>query len=395
MSEPRVVVVGGGLAAVRTVQALHDLGLRGDVLVLSAEAEPPYDRPPLSKGHLLGTVTEDALRLLPPTAYADLGVQLRLGSEAVALDPAARTVTLADGATVPYDRLVIATGARARELPVLRDRPRAFALRTIEDSRRLAAAVRAGRPVAVVGGGFIGLEVAATARTQGCPVTVVEAQPAPLLGAVGPEVAAWLQAYHAARGVDFRCGATITGAIDAPGGGERLHLADGSTVDADAVVVGVGVVRDLDWLATAGLEVDGGLVCDHAGRTNLPHVFGAGDVVCHRTDQGTASIGHWTAAADSAHRAAHAVLGREAPTVPDDGFFWSDQYQLRLQFTGRITPDATFTVVDGDPGSDSFVAHYRSGASTTGVLAVNSPRGFLRGRMELRKARPTVAEVAG
>jgi 3-phenylpropionate/trans-cinnamate dioxygenase ferredoxin reductase component len=385
MSGPRVVVVGGGLAAVRTVQALHDLGHRGETLILSAEAEPPYDRPPLSKGHLLGTVPDDALRLLPPTAYSDLGVRLRLGCEVVALDPAARSVTLADGSAVAYGRLVIATGARARDLPVLRDRPGAFALRTADDSRRLAAVIRECRPVAVVGGGFIGLEVAATARTRSCRVTVVEAQPAPLIGAVGPEVAGWLQARHAARGVEFRCGTTVTGVADVPSG-ERLHLADGSTVDADAVVVGVGVVRDLAWLAAAGLEVDGGLVCDDAGRTNLPDVFGAGDVVCHRTARGQPLIGHWTAAGDSARRAAHAVLGLDVPPLPDDGFFWSDQYDLRLQFSGHITPDAEFTVVDGDLESDSFVARYRSGGRTTGVLAVNNPRGFLRGRVELRKA---------
>jgi 3-phenylpropionate/trans-cinnamate dioxygenase ferredoxin reductase component len=304
-------------------------------------------------------------------------------------------VTLADGSAVPYDRLVIATGARARTLPMLTGRPGVLALRTADDSRRLAGLLRDGGPVAVVGGGFIGLEVAAAARSRGCAVTVVEAQSAPLVGSVGAEVAAWLQAQHERRGVTFRCATTVTGVGDAPGGGQRLLLADGPAVDADAVVVGVGVVRDVDWLAAAGLEVNAGLVCDAAGRTNLPDVFGAGDIVCHRTERGTAPIGHWTAAGDSAHRAAHSVLGLEPPEVPDDGFFWSDQYDLRLQFTGRIADDAEFALVGGDLGSDSFVARYGDGGRTSGVLAVNNPRGFLRQRLALRKAQSATAEVAG
>jgi 3-phenylpropionate/trans-cinnamate dioxygenase ferredoxin reductase component len=392
---PRVVIVGGGIAAVRTAQALRDLGHPGEVTILSAEAEPPYDRPPLSKGHLLGTVSDDMLRLLTAAEYADLGIQLRLGAEAVGLDPAARTVTLADGSAVPYDRLVIATGSRARPLPMLAGRAGVLALRTADDSRRLAGVLGAGRSVAVVGGGFIGLEVTAAARNRGCAVTVVEAQAAPLVAAVGAEVAAWLRKRHEEHGVAFHCDTTVTAVADAPDGGERLTLADGSTVDAHAVVVGVGVVRDLDWLAAAGLEVATGLVCDVAGRTSLPDVFGAGDIVCHRTDWGTALIGHWTAAGDSAHRAAHAVLGLDPPTGPDDGFFWSDQYDLRLQFTGRIAHEGEFAVVAGDLDSGSFVARYGNGRRTTGVLAVNHPRGFLRERLALRKARSTAAEVSG
>lgn len=386
MTGPRVVVAGGGLAAVRTAQALRDLGHQGEIVLLSAESEPPYDRPPLSKRYLLGDLPPDALQLLPGSGCADLGVELRLDSEVVALDPEAHTVTSADGASVAYDRLVVATGARARTLPVLADRPGAFALRTAADSRRLAAVLARGGSVAVVGGGFIGLEVAASARTRGCPVTVVEAQPAPLLGAVGPEVAGWLQDRHATRGVAFRCGTTVVAATDAPGGGERLVLADGSTVDADAVVVGVGIARDVAWLAAAGLEVADGLVCDADGRASLPDVFGAGDVVCLRTADGLAPIGHWTAAGDSAHRAAHAVLDLERPPSPDDGFFWSDQHDLRLQAVGRITPDAELVLADGDLGADAFVAHYRRDGRTTAVLAVNHPRGFLRSRVALRRA---------
>jgi len=384
MTAPRVVVAGGGLAAVRTVQALRDLGHGGEVVMLSAESELPYDRPPLSKDHLLGNLSPESLLLLPGSDYAKLGIELRLDSEVVALDAGTHTVTLADGTALPYDRLVVATGARARTLPVFAGRPRASPLRTAHDSRRLAAVIASGGPVAVVGGGFIGLEVAAAARTRGCAVTVIEAQAAPLIGAVGPEVAAWLREEHEDRKVAFRCGTTVTGAGDAPGGGERLALADGSTVDADAVVVGVGVARDTGWLAAAGLVVEGGLVCDVDGRTNLPDVFGAGDVVCRRTARGAVPIGHWTAAGDSALRAAYAVLGLDPPPPTDDGFFWSDQYDLHLRFTGRFEADAEFAVVEGGLDAGSFVAHYRSAGRTTGVLAVNNPRGFLRHRIAVR-----------
>lgn len=382
MSGLAVTVVGGGLAAVRTVQTLRDLGHEGGITMLSAESEAPYDRPPLSKGHLAGNIPDDHLRLLSTEDHRTL--DLRLDSKAVELDVERHLVRLAGGATAGYDRLVVATGARARMLPVLADRTGAFPLRTAADSRRLRRVVAAGGTVAVVGGGFIGLEVAATARTQGCAVTVIEAAPAPLVGAVGVDVASWLQHQHAERGVRFHCGTSVDTAMDSPTGGERLVLTDGSTVDADAVVVGVGVTRDVAWLARAGLEVADGLVCDVDGRTNVDDVFGAGDVVCH----GTRAIGHWTAAGASARRAAHAVLGLPPPTEPDDGFFWSDQYDLRLRFAGRTAPGDVFTMTSGTFDDSAFRGQYRSGGRVTAVLAVNDPRGFLRERLALRALVP-------
>ncbi|AEH10314.1 MULTISPECIES: NAD(P)/FAD-dependent oxidoreductase [Protofrankia] len=395
MSGPRIVIVGGGLAAVRTAQSVRDLGHRGEVRILSAETEPPYDRPPLSKEYLLDALPDNAIRLLGPSDYRALGIELELGQPVIALDTVAHTVTVAGGPVVPYDRLVIATGAQARPLDVVTGRAAAFALRTAADARRLAAVLRDGRRIAVIGGGFIGLEVAATARARGCAVTVIEAQPAPLLGTVGPLVADWLQARHRAHGVEFRCGVTVAAAGAAPDGGERLRLSDGSVLDADAVVVGVGVVRDVGWLAEAGLEVADGLVCDLAGRTDAPDVFGAGDVVCHRTEHGLVPVGHWTAAGNSARRAAHTLLGLPAPNLLDDGFFWSDQLGLRLQFAGRADAGSEFVVVAGDMATDSFVGHFLAEGRVSGVFAVNNPRQFLRSRKELRAAHEstTVREV--
>ena len=391
MSAPRVTIAGGGLAAVRTAQTLRDLGHEGDITLLSAESEAPYDRPPLSKGHLAGDFPEESLRLLSADDHQRLGLDLRLGSEVAGLDPGRHLVRLADGSVVGYDRLVVATGARARMLPVLAGRPGAFSLRTADDSRRLRRVVAAGGPVAVVGGGFIGLEVAATARSRGCPVTVIEAAPAPLAGVVGADVASWLQGHHAERGVEFRCGTSVAAATDSPSGRERLVLTDGSTVDADAAIVGVGVVRDVAWLRRAGLETADGLVCDADGRTSVADVFGAGDIVCHRTATGTSAIGHWTAAGASARRTAHAVLGRQPPVEPEDGFFWSDQYALRLQFAGQTAPGDVFTVSSGSFADGVFRGRYGSGDRVTAVLAVNDPRGFLRERLALRNAQPAPA----
>lgn len=392
MTGSRVVIVGGGLAAVRTAQTLRDIGHDGEIVMLSAEAEQPYDRPPLSKDHLLGQLADDGIRLLPESSYDELRIELRLDSRVQAIDPSEHTVTTADGGTVAYDRLVVATGAHARTLPVLANTAGALALRSADDSRRLAGVLERGGNVAVVGGGFIGLEVAATARSRGCEVTVVEAQAAPLVGAVGPEIATWLQARHLEQGVRFRCGTTVLSAEDTPAGGTRLTLADGTLVEADAVVVGVGVARDVGWLSAAGIEVAEGLVCDEDGRTSDPDVFGAGDVVCHRG--GAGAIGHWTAAGISARRAAHAIVGKDAPTAPDDGFFWSDQYGLRLQFAGRLGQGAEFTVTSGALDDGSFVGRYSVGNTPTAVVAVNDPRGFLRGRVALRSASQSATVTA-
>lgn len=394
MTDHRIVIAGGGLAAIRTAQTLRNRGHAGEIRIFSAETEPPYDRPPLSKRYLLGEQPDETIRLLSTEAYAKQGLNLELDREVVALDPATRTVTLADDSTVTYDQFVIATGARARSLSVFEGSETAYNLRTASDSRRLATALRTKGRIAVVGGGFIGLEVAATARTCGNAVTVIEAEPAPLSNVVGAEIARWLQSRHEKEGVEFRCHTTVTAVEAANGGAERLRLSDGSALEVDTVIVGVGVTRDVAWLARAGLDVADGLLCDAAGRTNVPDVFGVGDIVCHRTDRGLLPIAHWTATVNSAGRTAHAMLGLEPPSQPEDGFFWSDQYDLGLQFAGRVDPCSEVAVVAGDLGSDSFVAQFRTDGSMTGVFASNSRREFLQQRKELRKSGINLLEEA-
>ncbi|MET9248796.1 FAD-dependent oxidoreductase [Nonomuraea sp. NPDC003709] len=385
MSGPHVVIAGGGLAAVRTAQALRDLGHRGRVTLVSEESDEPYDRPPLSKECLLGTRGADDIRLAAPDEYARQDIRLVLGRAVAGLNLCTRTLTLTDGGEIGYDRLVVATGARPRRLPSLPDSGRVHYLRTAADSRRLAGALTAGARVAVIGAGFIGLEVACAARLRGCRVTVVEAAAQPMAPIIGAEPAAWLRRRHSERGLEFRCGTTVDESEERPDA-LVLFLGDGTVVETDVVVVGVGIVRDTAWLADAGLETHHGLVCDETGRTSAADVFGAGDVVCRHTAGQCRPIGHWTAASDSAAKAAAALLGVPPTDLGEDGFFWSDQADLRLQFAGAASPTATATVVSGDFDSGRFVVHYTDGDRLTGVFAANAPRDFLRGRLALRSA---------
>ncbi|MFD5747271.1 NAD(P)/FAD-dependent oxidoreductase [Streptomyces sp. NPDC127033] len=401
------VIAGAGLAGVRTAQTLRDLGYEGRIRLFSEESELPYDRPPLSKAYLTGRRGGEAIRFEDRLdAYTARGIELVLGKRVVAADLSAGTVGLADGSEAGFDRLVVATGSRPREPAALPPSPTVHYLRTAADSRRLAGALTAGRRVVLVGGGFIGLEVACAARALGCEVTVVEAVALPLATAVGEEPARRLMSWHTARGIAFRCGVTVRSA-SAAAGARILRLDDGSQVTADVVVVGVGVVRDTGWLSTAGLGIHHGLVCDHDGRASDPAVFGVGDVVCRH--DGTRSdgtgrsgetgergetggsgacrpIGHWTAAADSAVRVAGTITGGAPAPVQDDGFFWSDQGDLRLQFAGYSGPGSEAAVVSGALDADAFVVHYTDRGRLTGVFAANSPREFLRGRMALRSA---------
>lgn len=381
-----IVIVGGGLAAVRTAKSLRDLGHTGGLRVLSAEPEPPYDRPPLSKGFLLGDLTEDSIQLMEPAEFHERGIELSLDAQVVGADLATKTLALQDGTEAGYDRLVIATGAGSRPLDLLPSSLRVHYLRSAADARTLRTALTASSRVAVVGAGFIGLEVAASARSLGCPVQVIELAPLPLASVIGEQPARWLQSWHAARGIEFHCGVTVE-RTSCSGNAQLLQLSDGSQLEVDVVVVGVGVMRVTDWLADAGLSVHHGLVCDDAGRTSNPDVFGVGDVVCrHGANGHCRPVEHWTAASDSAARTAAAILDADPPAAPEDGFFWSDQADLKLQFAGRAAPEAVTTVVKGSLDEDAFVAHYTVGEQLVAVFAANSPRDFLRGRVALRSA---------
>ncbi len=381
MKDHGVLIVGGGLAAQRCAETLRRRGYEGAVRIVCAEAEPPYDRPPLSKQVLAGAAADDSVAYRPAWWYEEKGIELVLGARAEALDATARTVTLDSGASLDYGKLLIATGSAPRRLPFL-DGANVHALRTLADARRLRAELVPGARLAIVGAGFIGQEVAATARGLGVEVTIVEALPTPLQPILGERLGRWFAGLHLDQGVRVLTGAMLEGAR---GGGrvEELVLADGRRLECDAVVVGVGTVPATAWLRGSGLEEDGVRV-DACGRTTLADVFAAGDAsVPFDPRYGAhARTEHWDAAAWQGAAAAKAMLG-EYPGTPPLPSFWSDQYGVRIQCVGH-PHHAGEVLLEGDPESRDFEAvMLRAGVPVAG-LAVGRPRAIprLRKRIE-------------
>ena len=389
-----VLIAGGGLAALRCAETLRKRGYEGSVRMICAETEAPYDRPPLSKD--LGSASEgdDAARLRKPDWYLDNAIELILGRRAIGLDPATRTLALDDGRVLGYDELLIATGAGARSLPMLAGHENAFPLRTIADARRLRSEMCQGARLTIVGAGFIGQEVAAAARGIGVEVTIVEALELPLVGILGPEVGRWLVDMHSEEGVRMRLGARLT-AIHGNGRVEELELATGERIGSDVVVVGVGVSPAADWLEGSGLD-SSGVRTDPAGRTELPHVYAAGDVARPFDERLRDHVRteHWDAASRQGVAAATAMLGDE-PRRPPLPSFWSDQYGLRIQYVGHAEA-ADEVHLDGDPAGRDFSALYlRTGQPVAG-LAVGRPRELaaMRRRIEtFHEEEPTTKET--
>jgi NADPH-dependent 2,4-dienoyl-CoA reductase/sulfur reductase-like enzyme len=370
-----VVIAGGGLAGQRCAETLRRRGYEGTVTMACAEPELPYDRPPLSKGGLAGDTDDGALHFRAPGWYADHEVELRLGERAAALDPFGRRLELDSGRVLHYGELLIATGAAPRSLPVLEGFTNAHPLRTLDDARRLRTELAPGARLAIVGAGFIGQEVAATAVAAGAQVTMIEAMPLPLAGLLGDRIGRWLAELHAAAGVRVLLSAQLTGARG-NGRVEELLLAGGRTVACDAVVVGVGVAPTAGWVAGTGLD-PAGIATDTAGRTALSHVFAAGDV-CRAFDprRGLHSrTEHWDAAARQGAATALAMLGHNppAPALPS---FWSDQYGLRIQYVGHAE-DADSVRVDGDPDDSDFSVLYTRNDRPVAALTVGRPRELI------------------
>lgn len=379
-----VLIVGGGLGAARTARALRDLGYSGRLRLVSEEDEAPYDRPPLSKEVLHGVDSD--LTLLSERDAATLGIELVLGARAVGLQPHRHLVRLAGGETLGFDALVIATGARPRRLPGLSHLRNMHHLRTIGDALRLHSALLAAPRVAVIGGGFIGLEVAAAARKLGCEVTVVEAAAVPLAAVVGTELGRIVQDWHEEHGVRFRCGSAVRAARD-DGHVRSFTLADGSPVAAEVAVVGVGAKPCVEWLEPSGLRMHRGVICDRDGRTSADGVYVLGDAACRHEDGMCLASGHWTAAAQQSLRVAKAILGRpDGGPAGDESYFWSDQYGSRLQFAGRADASTRLTIESGSVEARSFLAVCRTAGAVTGVFAMNRPGPFVRARLALQAA---------
>lgn len=381
-ADPGVVIVGGGLAAQRCAENLRRRGYEGSVRIVCAEAHPPYDRPPLSKEVLAGATEEGSVAFRPAEWYADNEVELLLGARAEGLDTEARRLRLEFGGELEYGRLLIASGGVARRLPFLERFDNVHYLRTLDDARRLRAELAPGVRLAIVGAGFIGQEVAATARALGAEVTMIEALDTPLQPILGDQLGRWFADLHLDEGVRVITGALLEAARGGDGV-EELVLADGRVVECDAVVVGIGTVPATHWLRGSGLE-ETGVKVDVCGRTGIPGVFAAGDASIPFDPRfgAHARTEHWDAAAWQGAAAAKAMLGEYAGTPPLPSF-WSDQYGLRIQSVGH-PHHADSVMVDGDPSSRDFeVIFLRAGVPVAG-LAVGRPRAIpaLRKRIE-------------
>jgi 3-phenylpropionate/trans-cinnamate dioxygenase ferredoxin reductase component len=378
-----VVVVGASLAGLRATEALRREGFDGRVVLVGAEPHLPYDRPPLSKQLLAGEwePQELALRRAP---YDELDVELRLGVRATALDAAAREVTLDDGDRITFDGALLATGAAQRRLPGTPDLDGIFVLRTVDDALNLRARLDAGPKVVVVGAGFIGSEVAATCRMRGLQVTVLEALPAPLVRGLGPVLGMVCGELHRDHGVDLRLGVGVA-AIEGDGRVERVRLDDGTTVDADVVVVGVGVAPVTDWLEGSGLVLDNGIVCDET-LLAAPGIVAAGDVARWPNplfDGELMRLEHWTNAAEQGVAAARRLLvadGDEPEAYAPVPFVWSDQYDRKIQTVGHFRGDDEMEVVFGSLEERRFVAVFGRNGRLVGALGFSMPAKVMQYR---------------
>jgi NADPH-dependent 2,4-dienoyl-CoA reductase/sulfur reductase-like enzyme len=385
MSGAGVVIVGGGLAGARTAQTLRSLGFEAPIRLLAGEDAWPYDRPPLSKEFLAGEIEQDGICLLDARTAERLAITVTRGQRATSVNLDERELLLDDGSRVPFDQLVAATGASPRTLPQLAGLENVFTLRDLGDARALRSALERGGHVAVVGGGFIGLEVASAARTRGCEVTVIEAGSEPMTAAVGPWLGRAIGQWHSSHGVRLLCERTVASA-ETQGAITSVALDDGTSLAADVVVLAVGVRPEVDWLAGTALASEDGVPCDASGRTALAGVFAAGDVARPEVHGRRIAVGHWTPANDMARRVAGALSGAEDDERELDDYFWSDQFGARRQLAGSVHPDGEIVVESGAIDDWSFMASCRVEGSSSAIFAMNRPRDFVRARLKRQGA---------
>ncbi|MDB5429401.1 MAG: FAD-dependent pyridine nucleotide-disulfide oxidoreductase [Caulobacter sp.] len=391
--DSKVVIVGaghgGGLAAAYLRQYDHT----GLIVLIGEEPIAPYQRPPLSKAWLKGEADAESLKLKPDSWYAENNVDLRLSTVVSEINRGARTVILSSGEVIGYDHLIIATGARARALPIPgADLNGVLELRTAADAERLKAAIGPGKKLAVIGGGYVGLESAASGRALGAHVMVIERE-SRLLARVACEVlSSFFQSYHEKQGVAFELGASVEALEGKDGHITGVRLADGRLIECDAALVGVGAVPNEELARDAGLECTNGVVVDLDARTSDPHVFAIGDVT-HRPlplYERNFRLESVPNALDQAKHAASAIMGRAQP-APEAPWFWSDQYDLKLQIAG-IPFDADAILVRGDVASAKFAVFHLKGDLVQAVEAVNAPPEFMMGRRLLEHRTPVSRE---
>ncbi|MFD6920894.1 NAD(P)/FAD-dependent oxidoreductase [Streptomyces sp. NPDC059944] len=390
-----VTVVGASLSGLYAARELRAQGFDGRLVIVGEEPHLPYDRPPLSKDFLTGRADEDQLALTEAEESAELDATWLLGVRARGLAPRSRAVVLDDGRAVPTDGVIIATGASARRLPG-DHLPGVHTLRTLDDARALRAELTVGpRRVVVIGGGFVGAETASSCTALGHAVTVVEAAPLPLVPQLGPEMAAVCAALHRRAGTRLVTGGAVARfRVDgaAPGAVTGVELGDGRVLPAEVVIVGIGAVPNIGWLADSGLRLQDGVVCDDGCVTALTNVVAVGDVA----QVGGSRAEHWTSATEQPRVAvANLLAGRTIERARPLPYFWSDQYGARIQFAGRRHPADTVRIVEGDlddgaPAAGGFLALYERENRTTAVFSVDRPRPFTRIRRELARTAGSV-----
>lgn len=390
MSDPQdndstIVVVGASLAGLRAAEEIRHEGHAGPVIIIGDELHPPYDRPPLSKQVLAGAWDVERIHHHTPDKLDTLGLEFRLGRRALSLDTGAQTLLCDDGRELHYGGLIVATGAQPRVLPGTEGMGGVHVLRTLDDCLAIRADLEAAGPeprVVVIGAGFIGSEVAATSHGIGARVTVVEALPTPLAGVLGPQMGEASAQLHRDHGVAVLTGVGVDRVTSDPGGPSPLvvHLVDGTDLEADLVVVGIGVVPAVDWLAGAGLTLDNGVVCTET-LFAADNVVAAGDVArwTHPGLGETLRVEHWTNAAEGGAASARNLLAGSAAAQPYDPvpFFWSDQYQTKIQMIGLPGRDDEVVVVEGSVEEGKLVALYRRGDRLRAALAFSRPRHLM------------------
>jgi 3-phenylpropionate/trans-cinnamate dioxygenase ferredoxin reductase subunit len=385
-----VVIVGASLAGLRSAEELRALGFGGRISLIGAERHPPYDRPPLSKEILLGTRTPEQARLCGDKALRDLGIDLVLGSPAIDLDEHTRTISLGSGDTINYDVLIIATGVDARRLPDQPHHETIHVLRTLDDSIALRRSMETATSVLIIGGGFIGAEVAAVAKMADLEVTIVEESETLFGRALGKTVGTAWGDMHRDRGVHVHCGSKVS-SFFTHGGATGVRLGDGSTLEAECVVVGVGTVPNTHWLRNDEAQAFKGVSCDNSGRAlGMRNVYAVGDVAAWPDPLfgDRVRIEHWTNATDQAKIVAHSIVGPSSPR-PARGlpYFWSDQYGTRLQVLGRPDRAENVRILDRETNGRPLLYGYYRTTTLVAVASFGSPR-------LLAKYRPHVASRA-
>jgi NADPH-dependent 2,4-dienoyl-CoA reductase/sulfur reductase-like enzyme len=383
-----IAIVGASLAGLSAARALREHGHAGRIVIIGDEVHAPYDRPPLSKEFLAGTASIDEIALGSPDDEA-LDLEWRLGSRAAGLERLTRSVRLDDGTEVRADGVVLATGARARRLPASDGLSGVHVLRSLDDAIALRDDLASAQHVVVIGAGFIGAEVASTARQLGLDVTIVETQPVPLAGPLGAELGAVCAGLHADHGTRLLTGSGVAGLLGTDRV-EAVELTDGTRLPADVVVVGIGATPNIEWLADSGVALGNGVLTDERCATNVPGVVAVGDCAAAWSvpAERNVRIEHWTHALEQPTTAAATLLGSAAPAPTPVPYFWSDQYGARIQFAGSRREGDVARLVEGGYGDRSFLVVYERDDVPVAVLGMNQPRLFTRWRRQLRSAVP-------